>query len=190
MAKRFEICLAGSGGQGVITAAVMIGAAAAEHCDDLYAVQTQAYGPAARGGSAKAEVVLSDGPIDYPKPVLPDLTICLSSQAAEKYATFVKSGGRLIIDSFNVPEFPPVETNIYQLPVVVTAREEIGREIVANMVALGCVARVLELEGIMTKEALKAGMLDRVPKGTEDLNERAFEAGYKMFKESQSHHFK
>ena len=102
MSKRFEICLAGSGGQGVITAAVMAGEAASIFCDNLYAVQTQSYGPAARGGSAKAEVVISDEPIDYPKPVAPDLMICLTGDAAAKYARDVKAGGRLVLDSFSV----------------------------------------------------------------------------------------
>ncbi|ERL23509.1 2-oxoacid:acceptor oxidoreductase family protein [Jonquetella sp. BV3C21] len=189
MSKRFEICLAGSGGQGVITAAVMIGEAAAEFTDGLYAVQTQSYGPAARGGSAKAEVVLSTEPVDYPKPMSPDLTICLSGQAAEKYGHFVKPSGRLILDDFMVQEIPDVEANIYSLPVVTTARDVIGREIVTNMVALGMVARVLELEQVMTPDAIRKAMLDRVPKGTEELNAKAFDEGYKIFKASQSHHF-
>jgi 2-oxoglutarate ferredoxin oxidoreductase subunit gamma len=190
MSKRFEICLAGSGGQGVITAAVMIGEAASIFCDGLYAVQTQSYGPAARGGSAKAEVVISDEPIDYPKPVNPDLVICLTGAAAEKYAKTVKHDGRLILDSFAVEELPDVDANIYQLPLIQTAREKIGREIVTNMVALGMVARVLEVENFMKPDAVRKAMLDRVPKGTEDLNAKAFEAGYKMFKDSQSMHFK
>lgn len=189
MPKRFEICLAGSGGQGVITAAVMIGEAASIFCDNLYAVQTQSYGPAARGGSAKAEVVISDEPIDYPKPVKADLMICLTGAAAEKYAPEVKNGGRLIIDSFAVEELPDVDANIYQLPLIQTAREKIGREIVTNMVALGMVARVLEIEGMMDREAVRKAMLDRVPKGTEELNAKAFEEGYRIFQESQSLHF-
>ena len=190
MSKRFEICLAGSGGQGVITAAVMIGEAASMFCDGLYAVQTQSYGPAALGGSAKAEVVISDEPIDYPKPVNSDLMICLTGAAAEKYAKTTRHGGRLILDSFAVENLPDVDANIYQLPLIQTAREKIGREIVTNMVALGMVARVLELENIMKPDAVRKAMLDRVPKGTEELNAKAFEEGYKMFQESQSMHFK
>ena len=85
---------------------------------------------------------------------------------------------------------PDVDANIYQLPLIQTAREKIGREIVTNMVALGMVARVLELENIMKPDAVRKAMLDRVPKGTEELNAKAFEEGYKMFQESQSMHFK
>lgn len=189
MSKRFEICLAGSGGQGVITAAVMIGEAAAVNCDHLFAVQTQSYGPAARGGSAKAEVVLSTEEIDYPKPVSPDVMVCLTAAAAEKYAKEVKLGGRLILDSFNVQELPAVDARIYHLPIVVTARDEIGREIVTNMVALGMVARILEIEKVMEPAALRGTMLSRVPKGTEELNAKAFDAGFELFKKSQSMHF-
>ena len=180
MSKRFEICLAGSGGQGVITAAIMVGEAASIFCDGLYAVQTQSYGPAARGGSAKAEVVISDEPIDYPKPINPDLMICLIGGE-------VKHGGRLILDSFAVEEVPVVDANIYQLPIIQTARDKIGREIVTNMVALGMVARVLELEGMMKPEAVRKAMLDRVPKGTEELNSKAFDEGYSMFKDAPAH---
>lgn len=187
MSKRFEICLAGSGGQGVITAAVMAGEAASIFCDNLYAVQTQSYGPAARGGSAKAEVVISDAPIDYPKPVSPDLVICLTADAAAKYGPDVKAGGRLILDSFAVQDIPNVDANIYQLPLIQTAREKVGNEIVTNMVALGMVARVLELEGVMKPDAMRKAMLDRVPKGTEELNKKAFEEGFTMFTDAPDH---
>ena len=187
MYRRFEICLAGSGGQGVITAAVMIGEAASIFCDGLYAVQTQSYGPEARGGSAKAEVVIADSEIDYPKPVNPDLMICLTGAAADKYGKEVREGGRLILDSFSVQQIPDVEATVYQLPIIETARDKIGREIVTNMVALGMVARVLELEKMMEPEALRKAMLDRVPKGTEELNAKAFETGYQLFKETPAH---
>lgn len=187
MSKRFEICLAGSGGQGVITAAVMAGEAASIFCDNLYAVQTQSYGPAARGGSAKAEVVISDAPIDYPKPVSPDLVICLTADAVAKYGPDVKAGGRLILDSFAVQDIPNVDANIYQLPLIQTAREKVGNEIVTNMVALGMVARVLELEGVMKPDAMRKAMLDRVPKGTEELNKKAFEEGFTMFTDAPDH---
>lgn len=189
MSKRYEICLAGSGGQGVITAAIMIGEAASIFCNDMYAVQTQSYGPAARGGSAKAEVVISDEPIDYPKPVSPDLMVCLTEAACEKYCSAIKHGGRLLLDSFAIQELPSVDANMYQLPIIETARNKIGREIVTNMVALGAIARVLELDNVISKDAVRKAMLDRVPKGTEDLNSQAFDAGYELFKDSQSMHF-
>ena len=78
---------------------------------------------------------------------------------------------------------------MYQLPLIETARDKIGREIVTNMVALGMIARVLELENFMKPEAVRKAMLDRVPKGTEELNAKAFDEGYALFKSSQSMHF-
>lgn len=182
MSKRYEICLAGSGGQGVITAAVMAGEAASLFAKDLYAVQTQSYGPAARGGSAKAEVVISDAPIDYPKPVAPDLLIALTTDAAKKYAADVKKGGVLILDSFGVEgDFSHIDAKVYSLPLIETARDKIGKEIVTNMIALGMVAAILEKGELVSVDAMRAAMLDRVPKGTEELNAKAFEEGYRMF---------
>ena len=72
MRDRYEIRFAGSGGQGVILAAVVVGEAAAIF-EGLNSVQTQSYGPEARGGKSKSEVVISRGSIDYPKATTPDL---------------------------------------------------------------------------------------------------------------------
>ena len=182
MSKRYEICLAGSGGQGVITAAVMAGEAASIFAKDLYAVQSQSYGPAARGGAAKAEVVISDAPIDYPKPVASDLVIALTTEAAQKYAHEVKKGGKVILDSFGVQgDFSHIDAKVYNLPLIETARNKVGKEIVTNMIALGMVAAILEQAELVTVDEMRKAMMNRVPKGTEELNAAAFEEGYKMF---------
>ncbi|PIE54633.1 MAG: 2-oxoglutarate ferredoxin oxidoreductase subunit gamma [Dethiosulfovibrio peptidovorans] len=188
MNDRFEIRFAGSGGQGVILASVVVGEAASLYADDLYAVQTQSYGPEARGGSSKAEVVISGEPIDYPMPVQPDLQVILTTQACEKYATNTKPGGRLIVDDFYVQDIPQVDANIYHLPIVRTARDVIGRELVTNMVSLGMVARVMELEKVLDPAAVRKAVLARVPKGTEEMNGKAFDEGYRILKNSQSIH--
>ena len=125
--------------------------------------------------------------VPLPAAVQPSLMICLTGDAAAKYAHDVKAGGRLVLDSFSVQEVPNVDANVYQLPLIETARNKVGNEIVTNMVALGMVARVLELEGVMQPEAMRKAMLDRVPKGTEELNKKAFEEGYNMFKDAPAH---
>jgi 2-oxoglutarate ferredoxin oxidoreductase subunit gamma len=94
-------------------------------------------------------------------------------------------GGRVICDDYYVNTLPRVDANLYYLPIVRIAREKLGREIVTNMVALGCVARVMELDNILKPEAIKKALLQAVPKGTEDLNTRAFDEGYGIFKNSQ-----
>ncbi|MDR1134157.1 MAG: 2-oxoacid:acceptor oxidoreductase family protein [Synergistaceae bacterium] len=180
MSDRFEIRLAGSGGQGVILAAVIIGQAAALKEEGLNSVQTQAYGPEARGGASKSEVVIARGEIDYPKAANPNLQVILTQKACDEYAHDTAPGGTVILDDFFVREKPDIDAEIYSLPIVKTARDVIGREIVTNMVALGTVARVLETRGLVKPESIKATILENVPKGTEELNSKAFDEGYKL----------
>ncbi|MDR1917101.1 MAG: 2-oxoacid:acceptor oxidoreductase family protein [Synergistaceae bacterium] len=185
MSDRYEIRVAGSGGQGVILAAVIIGQSAALMEEGLNAVQTQAYGPEARGGASKSEVVIARGEIDYPKAANPNLQVILTQKACDEYAHDAIEGGIIILDDFFVHEDPKVNATIYRLPIVKTARETLGREIVTNMVALGTVARVLELYGMMKPESIRNTILQNVPKGTEELNSRAFDEGYKLMKEKK-----
>lgn len=185
MSDRFEIRVAGSGGQGVILAAVIIGQAAALKEEGLNSVQTQAYGPEARGGASKSEVVIARGEIDYPKAANPDLMVILTQKACDEYAHDAAKGSTIILDDFFVQQNPDVDAEIFRLPIVRTARDVIGREIVTNMVALGAAARVLELKGLMKPESIKAEILENVPKGSEELNSKAFEEGYKLMKEKK-----
>lgn len=182
--SRFEIRFAGSGGQGIILAAVIAGEAAALHEEKLYVVQTQSYGPEARGGKSKAEVVISTEPIDYPKVTRPNLQVILTQQACEEFSSDTLPGGRIILDDTFVTDFPQVDAYIYHLPILRTAREKLGRELVTNMVALGAVARVLELENVVHPESVKKAILEKVPAGTKELNSQAFDEGYQMFKNS------
>jgi 2-oxoglutarate ferredoxin oxidoreductase subunit gamma len=184
MSDRFEIRIAGSGGQGVILAAVIIGQAAALKEEGLNSVQTQAYGPEARGGASKSEVVIARGEIDYPKAANPNLQVILTQKACDEYVRDTAPGGTVILDDFFVREKPDIDAEIYSLPIVKTARDVIGREIVTNMVALGTVARVLETKGLVKPESIKTTILENVPKGTEELNSKAFDEGYKLIPKS------
>jgi 2-oxoglutarate ferredoxin oxidoreductase subunit gamma len=180
--ERYEIRVAGSGGQGVILAAVIIGQAAALKEKGLNSVQTQAYGPEARGGASKSEVVIARGEIDYPKAANPHLQVILTQKASDEYAGDTEKGGTIILDDLFVHQPPKVDAEIYSLPIVKTARDVLGRESVTNMVALGAVARVLEVEGHMKPESIRSTILESVPKGTEELNSKAFDEGYKLMK--------
>ncbi|GAB6280889.1 MAG: 2-oxoacid:acceptor oxidoreductase family protein [Thermovirga sp.] len=181
MNDRYEIRFAGSGGQGVILAAVIAGEAAAIF-EGLHAVQSQAYGPEARGGKSKAEVVISKGEIDYPKATTPDLQIILNQTSCDEFVPETRKGGIVILDDTYVLSAPKSDAEVYMLPIVKTAREKIGRELVTNMVALGVTARVLEFLDLMKPESVKKAIMQRVPKGTEEMNERAFNEGYEMMK--------
>ncbi|MCK5227306.1 MAG: 2-oxoacid:acceptor oxidoreductase family protein, partial [Desulfobulbaceae bacterium] len=102
---RYEIRLSGSGGQGIITAAVILAEAAAIY-EDKFVCQTQSYGPEARGGKSKAEVVISDCEIDYPKVIKLDMLLAMNQTACDSYFYNFKPNGLLLVDSTLVKQIP------------------------------------------------------------------------------------
>lgn len=173
MAFRYEIRLSGSGGQGLILAGKILAEAAAIY-DGKNATQSQSYGPEARGGSSRSEVIISDADIDYPKAVNIDLLLALTQEAYNKYWRDVKENGIVIVDSGYVSAGSEGKFRVISLPITEIAEKETGKTLVANIVALGLIT---ELTGIVSKEAMESAILSRVPKGTEELNLKAFRAG-------------
>ncbi len=170
-----EIRLTGSGGQGLILAGIILAEAAITA--GLNAIQTQSYGPEARGGASKAEVIISNHEIDFPKVDRPDLILALTQTAAETYIRTVKADGTVILDSsVRVPEGVHA-ARILHVPILDTAKNVVGKSIVSNIVALGFIA---EYTGLVNRENIENAVLSRVPKGTEDLNRRALDEGYKL----------
>lgn len=180
--RRTEFRLAGSGGQGMILAGIILAEAAGVH-EDYHVVQTQSYGPESRGGASRAEVVVAPEPIDYPKVTRPDVLLCLTGEACRRYARDLAAGGLLIVDASLGVEVPPVDGRVLALPILKVAREELGREIVANIVALGA---IVELTGVVSFSSLEAAVLARVPRGTADLNRQALARGRRLAREGQS----
>lgn len=173
MAERIEFRLSGSGGQGLILAGIILAEAAV--LEGKNAVQSQSYGPEARGGASRAEVIISNENIDYPKVTKPNILLALTEEAMKKYKDDLREDGLLIIDStIEKPEGP---FRILSIPIIETAREKVGKEIVANIVALGALTVAT---GIVSKESIEKAVLDRVPKGTEDLNKKALYEGFKL----------
>jgi 2-oxoglutarate ferredoxin oxidoreductase subunit gamma len=167
--------LSGSGGQGLILAGKIIAEAAVIY-DGKNAVQTQSYGPEARGGASKAEVVIADGEIDYPKVLDLDLLLALTQVSCTKYSKDLKTGGTLIVDSGLVKDLPKGDYTLYQAPITEIAVKKIGKAVVTNIVALGILTKIA---GVVTEEAVRKAILARVPKGTEELNMKAFDEGLK-----------
>ena len=165
--------LSGSGGQGLITAAVIFAEAAGVHAQK-FVCQTQSYGPEARGGKSKAEVVISDHPIDYPKALSLDLLLAMNQAACDAYFFDLKPNGLLVVDSSLVEQYPT--SRIIPVPFTDIARDIVGKEIVANMVALGTIGF---LSGQVGLDHLLRSLLSRIPKGTEEVNEKAFSLGVK-----------
>ena len=167
-----ELRLSGSGGQGLILAGVILAESAL--LDGKQVIQSQSYGPEARGGSSKAEVIISDGEIDFIKVQKCDMLLCLTQDAYDKYGKdFTRV---LILDERITMKYPEPE-KVLRLPILDTASEKIGRPMVANIIALGAINGLLNL---VSKESLLASILDRVPKGTEELNKKALESGYEL----------
>lgn len=168
-----EIRLSGSGGQGLILAGIILAEAAI--LDGKNAVQTQSYGPEARGGASRAEVIISNTSIDYPKVSKSDVLLALTTEAMMKYKIGLRKDGLLIIDS-NI-EKPDESFRVLSVPILKTAQEKVGKSIVANIVALGTLALATK---IVSKGAIEKAVLDRVPKGTEELNKKALYEGFQL----------
>jgi len=176
MSDRYEVRLSGAGGQGLVLGGVILAEAVALF-EGKNAVQTQSYGPEARGGASKSEVIISSGEIDYPKATEIDLLLSLTQEACDKYSVDLKSGGILIADARMVKELPEGNYRVYNLPIIDTAKEKVGKVFVANIVALGAIAHLLEA---VSFDSVEKAVLKRVPKGTEDLNKRALKLGYDL----------
>lgn len=174
---RYEMRLSGSGGQGMIFASVVI-AEAIGGGDGKNVVQSQSYGPEARGGASKADVVISANEIYYPKAMQLDFLLAMTQESYDKYYPDLKEDGLLLVDETLVTEVDAKD--YYGLPLTRLAREEAGHIMVANVVALGAICA---LTGMVSMEALTEAVLNRAPRGTEDKNRKAIEIGYSRMKE-------
>ena len=173
--ERMEIRLAGTGGQGVILASIILAEAAVN--SGRFACQSQSYGPEARGGACKAEAIISDNKISYPEVISPDFVLVLTQKAAEKYVRNLKENTIVVLDSrVEIPE--DIGNNrVYHLPILDTAEKEVGKAVTANIVAVGVINRIL---GICSFEELTETVRNRIPKGTEEFNLKALNAGNNM----------
>ena len=178
MAKT-EIRMTGSGGQGVIMGTIILAEAAYE--DGKQVIQCQAYGPEARGGSSKAETIVSDDRIHYTQIKYPDLLLSLTQESLNKFKDAVKDSTIFVVDSdIEVPEEIKEKHTVYSLPILYSAKEVIKNKMSANIISCGVVN---ELTHVATQESLEAAVLNHVPKGTGDSNLAALRLGGQMVKE-------
>ncbi len=171
---RHEIRFSGLGGQGIITAAVILGRAAA-----LYAgkevVQSQSYGPEARGGASASAVIISDEPIHYPKVTEPETYVIMSQAAYDKYGVSAHGDNLMLIDPGYVTSRP--DCRYFEVPATSEAKKQLGKPVFANVIMLGA---LLEATGVVSYDALEHAVLDSVPKGTEEKNKQALEIGREL----------
>ncbi len=178
MFNKIEIRLSGSGGQGVILAAIILADAAIEQ--GINAIQTQSYGPEARGGSSKAEVIISKHEIKFPKVTNANILLALTQNSYDKYIATLSKNGILVVDeSVNVITDAPY--TIYKLPILDTAQNKIGTHMVSNIVSVGVLYALIG-EDVISKDVMLKSIIDRVPPVTVDKNISAFEEGIKLIR--------
>jgi len=171
--KRWEFRLSGTGGQGLITAGIILGEAAVIEGKEV--VQSQSYGPEARGGASKSEVIIDTKKINYPKVVIPDILLAMSQEAAQKYGDEIREGGMIVIDSSMVDNFENKKAKVIEIPITKLAKDEIGKTFTANIIAISALAGLTQ---VVSFEALKQAVLNRIPKGTEEINIKALNIGW------------
>ncbi len=171
---RHEVRFSGFGGQGIILSAVILGRAAVMY-DNKYAVQTQVYGPEARGGASMSAVIIDDDPILYPKVAKPGIFVIMSQEGFEKYGADAPKDAVMLVDSTLVHSRPACP--YYEIPATFEAKQTFGRDIVANIIMMGALVASTH---VVSEAALEKAILDSVPKGTEELNQKAMKRGIEL----------
>jgi 2-oxoglutarate ferredoxin oxidoreductase subunit gamma len=174
--ERCRLVFSGSGGQGVITAAVILAEAAVLY-ENLIAVQSQAYGPAARGGATRSDVIISDSDINYPKVIQPNVLVCLTQEAYNNFYPIIRPGGLLITDSRYVKIQRKVDAQQKELPMHQAVMEKIGKPIVFNICMLGV---VISLTALVKSESIMKVLENRIPSSFLEMNRKALNLGVKL----------
>ena len=177
MKKDIRIC--GFGGQGVILAGFIIGKAASVFMD-YNAVQSQSYGPEARGGAARSEVIISDEKIGYPRPTGVDLLVAMSQESFDTYRDDINDDTMIVVDP-NLVAKHDIGRSVYKVEAQKIA-EELGNKIVTNIVMVGASTSIF---GLLDPDAVRKAVLDSVPSRFKDLNEKAFERGLEAGKNAK-----
>jgi 2-oxoglutarate ferredoxin oxidoreductase subunit gamma len=180
--ERCRLVFSGSGGQGVITAAIILAEAAVLY-ENLVAVQSQVYGPAARGGATRSDIIISETDINYPKVIQPNVLVCLTQEAYNIYYPIIRPGGLLITDPRFVETEKKVDAQQRELPLYRTVMDKIGKPIVFNICMLGAVIGLTEL---VTPESIIKVLENRIPHSFLEMNREALHIGMEFAEEFKS----
>lgn len=180
--ERFRILFSGSGGQGIITASILLAEAAVLH-DGLNAVQSQTYGPEARGGSTRADVIISDREIRFPKVTQPNILICLTQQAYNMFSETIRPGGFLLIDSHFVKEERNVDARQMAFGMYKAVTETIKNPIVYNICVLGT---LIGLTNLLRPDSIIKVLETKIPSEFFEINLKAFDLGLNLSKKHKS----
>jgi 2-oxoglutarate ferredoxin oxidoreductase subunit gamma len=176
-----RIVLSGYGGQGIVTASILLAEAAAIY-EGLNAVQSQSYGPEARGGATRADVIISEKPIHFPKVLNPHILVCLSQEAYNKFWGIIRPGGLLVVEKKFVKIDHNVEARQWALEMYEPVLKEIGNPIVFNICMLGA---LIGLTGLVKPDSVKELLETKVPPEFIEMNKVALDIGFKLSKKSR-----
>jgi len=174
--SRTRLVFSGSGGQGVITAAIILAEAAVIH-EGKNATQSQSYGAAARGGATRSDVIISENDIHFPVVTQPNILVCLTQEAYTSFGPEIRPAGTLLTDSRFVETTKKVDARQIELPMYERVMEEIGKPIVFNICVLGALIGISNLVG--TESVMKV-ISERVPKDFIEMNHKALNIGLEL----------
>ena len=174
--ERSRIVFSGSGGQGVITAAIILAKAAAIF-EGKNAIQSQSYGAAARGGATRTDIVIADSEINFPKVIQPNILVSLTQESYNKFSPIIRPGGLLLVDSKYVTIGKKVDAKHRVLPMFDTVLKEIGKPIVFNICMLGALIGMTKL---IKPESILKVLETTIPKDFMEMNKKALEIGMEM----------
>ena len=180
MSNRCAIRLTGSGGQGVILISVILAEAAV--LDGKKAVQSQAYGPEARGGMCQADTIISDEDIWFSKQEKPDVLLALTQASMNRFSKDTTPQSVIIADTgLSIPG-NCAASKIYRIPILETASKVVGKAMTANIVAVGAINTIL---GLFPDDIMLEAVKMHIPAGTEELNMKAFEEGKRIAEQAK-----
>ena len=179
--EKCRLVFSGSGGQGVITASIILSEAAVLY-ENLIAVQSQSYGAEARGGATRSDVIISDSVIHFPKVNQPNVLICLTQDAYGKFYPIIRPGGLLITDTRFVQTEKKVDAQQKELAMYETVMAKIGKPIVFNICMLGAVIALTEL---VKPESIMKALESRIPADFLVMNRNALDIGLKLGEEAK-----
>lgn len=174
--ERYRFLMSGSGGQGIITMAIILGEAAALH-EGRNVVQSQSYGPEARGGATRSDVIVSDSPIFFPKVLQPNYLVALTNQAMTRYLPLIRPGGLCLYDSDLVALDMTVDARRKGLPMFQAVMDTLGKPVAFNICVLGALATLTGVVGLPSLEKVLEG---RFPPAHHENNRKALRLGADM----------
>lgn len=174
--ERCRLVFSGSGGQGLISSAIILAETAVVY-EGLEAVQSQTYGAAARGGATRSDVIISDEIINMPKVYQPNVLICMTQEAYNRFRSIIRPGGLLLTDTRYVDTTRKVDACQVELPLFQSVVDQIGKPVVFNICVLGA---LLALKPLVTMESILKTLENKFPASFFELNKQALELGYKL----------